>query len=163
MRSNNCIIKEIEIASFRGRRVYHDMHIVICIHLSGGAFCKWPLRALLSKESTKSLIIHEVVPDINWRDSTCRQFFLFFFFLFFFLSSVKRSFRVASTTSRMHDLTRGCRCQKAAQWPKTQGRDNTKREGTKKQKGKSSSEARCSHVEQMYISNNVMAMNHQLL
>lgn len=75
MRSNNYIIKEIEITSFRGRRVYRDMHIVICIHLSTDAFCTWPLRALSAK-STKSFITHEVVPDINWHDSTCRQFFL---------------------------------------------------------------------------------------
>lgn len=68
MRSNNCIIKEIEIASFRGRRVYHDMHIVICIHLSVNAFLQ---VAFARKESTKSLIIYEIIPDINWRDFTC--------------------------------------------------------------------------------------------
>jgi len=74
MRSSNCIIKEIGITSFRGR-VYRDMHIVICIHLSIDAFCTWPLRALSAK-STKSFITHGVALDINWRDSTCRQFFL---------------------------------------------------------------------------------------
>lgn len=68
MRSSNCVIKEIEIASFRERRVYHDMHIVICIHLSISVFCNWPLRTI-GKKSTKSLITRGVVPDINWRDS----------------------------------------------------------------------------------------------
>lgn len=57
MRSSNCIIKEIGITSFRGRRVYRDMHIVICIHLSTDAFCTWPLRARY-QQRVQSRLLH---------------------------------------------------------------------------------------------------------
>lgn len=77
MQYGNCIIKQIEITSFRGRRVYHIIctsSFALTSYLSVSAFCRWPLRALSTK-STKSFITRGIVPDINRRDSMCRQFF----------------------------------------------------------------------------------------
>jgi len=109
------------------------------------------LCAQLSAKSTKSFITHGVVPDINWRDSTCRQFF---FGIKMFPRYINYAVILWPSTVQVWNKERGTIAENAY------GKQEKKTRDTWGDVRRLQEHA-LTIMKQMYISHNIKQMSHQ--